>query len=298
MSNTLNSKDFGSKIYNRFPLRYREDDLAYGEPLRRYIEGLSEGGFAHVIDELNGITRLIDPDNVSSEVLPLLFQQHGLSIFKGIPEEYLRYLLPRLGEAWSKKGSLDVIEYITSSLTGIKTSTEVEYENGEDSPLTKVRLEMDYTIGNYFPNSANFEKLLINFLPFYCDILIVYSYMFYEKQTIKMEEDEEMSIPIVNEETLTISQYGRADSTTSALVGKAVVGVAVVGSYEDYSDVCYDTIKQSMYDYVSVSSSDYIEKSVTNSLLSTLNGGLVTNQYGDSDTIINSKTGNIESIFY
>ena len=121
MSNILNSEDFGLKIYNRFPPKYREDDVGQKYALKRYIESASEGGFKHAIDDVNGITNLIDPDKVSSTVLPTLFQQYGLEIFNGIPEEYLRYLLPKLGEAWSKKGSLSVIEFITSSLSGIKT---------------------------------------------------------------------------------------------------------------------------------------------------------------------------------
>ena len=151
MSNILNSEDFGIKIYNRFPPKYREDDVGQNYALKRYLESLSDGGFKYSIDEINGITTLIDPDRVDSKVLPVLFQQYGLEIFNGIPEEYLRYLLPKLGEAWSKKGSLSVVEFITSSLSGVKVSTDIVYK--DNNPIINVKLEMDYNLQiNEFPD--------------------------------------------------------------------------------------------------------------------------------------------------
>ena len=177
MSNILNSEDFGLKIYNRFPPKYREDDAKENFALRNYLQVLSEGGFKYSIDEINGILNLIDPNNVDSKVLPMLFKQQGLEIFNGIPEQYLRYLLPKLGEAWSKKGSLSVLEFITSSLSGVKTSTEVIYEEGKEDPFVAVRLEMDYNIGDYFPEAEHFNRLLKNFVPFYCDVILLYSYL-------------------------------------------------------------------------------------------------------------------------
>ena len=45
MSNILNSEDFGLKIYNRFPPKYREDDVGQKLALKRYLQALSDGGF-------------------------------------------------------------------------------------------------------------------------------------------------------------------------------------------------------------------------------------------------------------
>lgn len=189
MSN-LESKDFGLKIYNRFPPKYREDDVFQNYALKRYIEALSDGGFKYAIDEINGLMDLIDPVKVDSKVLPLLFKQYGLEVFNGIPENYLRYLLPRLGEAWSKKGSLSVIEFITSSLSGIKTVTDVTYDS-KDNPYIGVRLEMDSSIGNYFPEVKQFYRILKNFVPFYCDFGIVYSYMYYDNKSFSIKDYED-----------------------------------------------------------------------------------------------------------
>lgn len=183
MSNILSSDDFGLKIYNRFPPVYREEDAKVNFALKRYLQALSDGGFKYAIDEINGITALIDPNTALSKALPILFKQYGLEIFNGIPEPYLRYLLPKLGEAWSKKGSLSVVEFITSSLSGIKTSTIVEYDE-EENPTVGVRLEMDYNIGDYFPEASQFSRLLRNFVPFYCDLNLIYSYLFFENDTV------------------------------------------------------------------------------------------------------------------
>ena len=140
MSNILKSEDFGLKLYNRFPYKYREDDEKQNYALKRYIESLSDGGFKYAIDEINGIPTIIDPDNVSSKILPILFKQYGLEVFNGVPESYLRYLLPKLGEVWSKKGSLSAVEFITSSISGIKTSTEMSYDKS-GNPNIDIKLE-------------------------------------------------------------------------------------------------------------------------------------------------------------
>ena len=275
MSNILNSEDFGLKIYNRFPPKYREDDVDQNYALRRFIQASSEGGFKHAIEDVNGITYLIDPDRVNSNVLPILFKQYGLEIFNGIPEEYLRYLLPKLGEAWSKKGSLSVIEFITSSLSGIKTSTEVDYDE-QDNPLVKVKFEMDYNIGDYFPNTKQFEKLLVNFLPFYCDLIILYTYMFVEYGVLNLTDKDSIKVSYQIDEEISI---GRSDSDSSkkiAVMGQAVMGQAVFGYYEDNTDIVKDLIKHS-YTEVVVIRDNNIDSEI-NTSYNNLNGNLNINE--------------------
>lgn len=178
MSEKLNPNDFGLKLYNRFPPSYRLDDVDQRYALKRYLEAAAEGGFKYVIEEQNGILDLVNPQTSPLNVIYLLYEQYGLELFHGIPEEFLRAFLPNLGLAWAKKGSLDVVEYIVSSLSGIKTSTEVSYDE-YDNPLVTVRLEMDFSVLNYFPDAKQFERILESFIPFYCDALLVYAY-FYE----------------------------------------------------------------------------------------------------------------------
>lgn len=188
MSNILNSEGFGLQLYNRFPPKYREDDVKEKYALKRYMQSMSDGGYKYVIDDINRLITLIDPSKVDSKYLPILFKQFGLEIFKGIPEDYLRFLLPRLGEAWSKKGSLDVVEFITSSISGIKTSTSVNYDQS-GNPIVSVKLEMDYAIGPSSPNLEQLNRILQNFIPYFCDTYVVKSYAFYVDRSIRVKED-------------------------------------------------------------------------------------------------------------
>src|SRR5574344_1394548 len=100
MSKLLNSENFGEKLFNTLPPSYRSDDVLVNNSLKRYFQALADGGYAKVIEEINGILTLIDPDKVDASLLPILFENYGLEIFNGIPELYLRKLLPMVSELY------------------------------------------------------------------------------------------------------------------------------------------------------------------------------------------------------
>ena len=220
----LSSKEFGLKIYNRFPPKYREDDYFQNLSLKRFLEVLADGGFSYVIEDTNGLLDLHDPEKTSKEGLFALYEQFGLKMFNGIPEEYLRTFLPHLGEAWSSKGSLSVIEYVIGSLSGIKVSTEVTYQddntaifgegvfgkaifNNKDSylhPVVKVRLEMDYNYSDYFPNAEQFKRILENFVPVYVQAVLTYSYFYEDSFSVVGKESDKFSIIDEKEESKTL----------------------------------------------------------------------------------------------
>lgn len=293
MSNVLNSEDFGLKLYNRFPLKYREDDALIGFPLKRFLQALSDGGFKYTIEDINGIVNLIDPDKVDSKVLPVLFKQYGLEIFNGIPEQYLRYLLPKLGESWSKKGSLSVVEFITSSLSGIKTSSEIVYDENGDSSVN-VRLEMDYNIGDYFPEADQFKRLLENFVPFYCDIVILYSYLFYESQVITCKDDYNfLTILDSKEESGSFKLMKELENPElSAVLGEAIIGKSIFGTKKEHYDSFEDHIK-SIYQFEGILKSTV--DTLTNKRYNTLNNRFYTNGVSSYDII--TVGGKTEVIF-
>ena len=258
MSNLLKSEDFGLKLYNRFPYKYREDDEKYNYALKRYIESLADGGFKYSIDEINGITTLIDPENVSSKVLPILFKEYGLDVFNGIPESYLRYLLPKLGEVWSKKGSISAVEFITSSISGIKTSTETQSDE-DGNPIIDIKLEMDYNIGEYFPESEQLRRLISNFVPFNSDLNIIYSYQFFDSSVFSLKEAEILELI--------------KDTRTE----KGIISVA-----EEYYNKT-SVISRPFEDSIGFWNTDL--NSVTNSSYQLLNGSFVTNGLTNYDVI-------------
>lgn len=181
MSNiVLNSEDFGLNIYNRFPECYIQDDAKNNFALKRYIQALTEGGFKYTIDEYNGLLDMVDPKKTPKSILPYLYKQYGFDLFYGIPDTFLRYFLPRLGEAYALKGTLEVIPFIVSSLSGIQTRVEVTL-NPDDTPSLAVDLDvylsMDYNEAGYFPNPDQLRRIVDSFIPFYVDSTIIYAYV-------------------------------------------------------------------------------------------------------------------------
>ena len=289
MSNVLNSEDYGLKIYNRFPPKYREDDVSQHNALKRYLQALNEGGFKYIIENTNKIMDLIDPNAVEASLLGIMFQQYGLSIFNGIPEEYLRYLLPRLGEAWSKKGSLEAIEFITTSVSGVKTTIDIDYDSS-GNPLVTVNFEMDYALGDYFPNNDQFKKLLVNFIPFYCDTNMVYYYLFYEKQILIVKDEELLNIHQNIEESSIFKTRDLNNSENTALLGKAVFGKAILNYTGIDSDEWEDNIKEISMDTGILA---YSIDSNTNTNYNVLNDN--PNNFSGYDVI---KTKNSKNVVY
>lgn len=263
MSNLLKSDNFGQRIYDRFPMKYREDDIDQNYALKRYLQVMGDGGFQFAIEDINGLTTLIDPDTIKAEFLPLLFRHYGLEVFNGIPEEYLRYLLPRLGEIYAMKGSLQAIDYVCTSISGIKTITTVDYdENG--NPTVKVKLEMDVALGDFVPDVEQLNRILEKFVPFYCDLLTIYSYLFYETGDLETAEKDFLHILDVKNEKALIP-YAKGTRYAPTLTDS--IGNHLLNSTFKLNEGVYYDIDP---DYtVDVVSSQYKESGVFNKSKST-----------------------------
>lgn len=244
MSNTLlSSEDFGLKIYERFPTAYREADEHHNLALKRYLQALSDGGFKYSIEEINGLLDLIDPDRVGADVLPFLYSQYGLELFNGIPEKYLRYFLPFLGLAYSKKGSLGVIPFITTSLSGIRTSTDIVLDT-YGNPEMDVTLEMDYQVaGNdFFPKSEQFKRILENFLPFYVNCNIIYSYILYDDASLSGVEDSFSDrLSVSNEEQDSIVNTEYIEDKIIEVVPNDTIGLLSIKNNNQYCWILNNT---------------------------------------------------------
>ena len=178
----LDSDSFGEKIYERFPSRYKEDDVEQNYSLKRFIFTASDGGFKHIIEDANGILNLIDPNTAPIEVVKAMYEQFGVSVFNGIPEEFLRGFLPNLGEALDYRGTLTVIDYIASSVTGVKVDTVVEVNDDDNSVDLKIILDISGSKLKYFPDYTQFIGIMENFIPFYCALYVIYNYNYTDKQ--------------------------------------------------------------------------------------------------------------------
>ena len=182
MSKTLNSENFGEKLYNSLPEIYRTDDASVGFTLKKYLQALSDGGFSKVIEETNNLLAIVDSEKVDFELLPLLFKSYGLEIFNGVQEIYLRKLLPTISKLFSLKGSITSVEYITSLISGVKSTVEISDHFNTDHSVS-VTLDMDYNTAHSetLIDKEHLQRIIKEFIPFYCTVVIIYSYFFVEE---------------------------------------------------------------------------------------------------------------------
>lgn len=189
MSKVMDSKTFSGKLYNTLPVMYHNADSMVDYALKRYLQVLSDGGYSFVVDELNGILNLNDPERTPSEVLGVLFEQYGLPLFNGIPEVYLRKLLPILGDLYARKGATTVIEYLTSIISDVKTDIVISPDFLNDYHID-LRLEMDYgqTGARDLPDREQLLRIIKEFLPFFIEVTIIFVYLFYETAKLQARE--------------------------------------------------------------------------------------------------------------
>lgn len=295
MSKTLNGSTFGEKMYNTLPQKYRNDDSMVEYALKRYLQALSDGGFSKVIEESNGILDLNDPSKTPSEVLSILFEQYGLKIFKGVPELYLRKLLPILGDLYARKGAITVIEYLTSIISDVKTDVIVSPNFSEDYHID-LRLEMDYDRQGErdMPDKDQLYRILKEFLPFFIETTVIFVYLFYE--TAKLQAKDELVVfhtkDVRNEDARVIRQKGEGlfpiIGNTDLLLNKSIY---LNETYyydvdvDHFTDVVTHIIKES--GRLSRVKSSYYRETLNNPV-KLLNNDVVLNEYMDTDELVST----------
>lgn len=187
MSELLDGSTFGDKVYNKFPAVYRNEDVENDLFLKRYIDALGEGGFSLVIEDANGITKLISPSETEDKFLPTLYESYGISVFNGLPVKFLRSLFPYLSSLFSRKGSKSVISYLSSIILGARVKVE-EDVNFKENYLLHLFVDVDSRIENDFPDVGQLKRVLGFFLPFFCKVII--SYTLYDTDVIEVSFSE------------------------------------------------------------------------------------------------------------
>lgn len=189
MSTLLDSSKFGTRLYDTLPHIYHTEDSMVDYALKRYLQALSDGGYSYVIKELNGILDLNDPSKTPADILSIIFEQYGLKIFNGIPETYLRKLLPILRDLYARKGATTVIEYLTAIISDVKAEVTVSPDFKNDFHIDLI-LEMDYDQqgARDIPDREQLLRIIKEFLPFFIEVTIIFVYLFYEFAKINAKE--------------------------------------------------------------------------------------------------------------
>lgn len=213
MSNILNPDTFGDKLYNRLPALYRTEDLNNNLALKRYLESLSEGGFSKLIDEMNGLLNIVDPEKTPHKILKYLFGQYGITMFQDVDEKLLRKLLQIISNVLSRKGSKSTIYYIASILTGCECVINYTIEDG--IYLLKISFEVEDESQLLSESDKNFlEFILKDYIPFYWDIIFD-SYIGYNNEigSIRIDTEYFTSIHDIKDEESTQFIFRENDDT-------------------------------------------------------------------------------------
>lgn len=171
--NILDSESFGEKIYNKFPLKYREDDLSQNLALKRYIKSLGEG-FKVTIDDINGLLNFCDSDLIPDNVLPTVLRHYGLDIdvLEDIPPKYLRGLLKNIGAILLSRGTHNSVSYVVNSMFSAIDLTNVTLNgvSGTDYTLTISTDNVNTSVIDTPQVSKGVKEIIKKFTPFFQNI--------------------------------------------------------------------------------------------------------------------------------
>lgn len=296
MSKLLDSKTFGEKVlYNALPQMYHNADSMVDYALKRYLQVLSDGGFSFVVEEANGILNLNDPERTPSEVLSVLFEQYGLPLFNGIPEIYLRKLLPILGDLYARKGATTVIEYLTSIISDVKTDVVLSPDFLNDYHID-LKLEMDYdqTGARDLPDREQLLRIIKEFLPFFVETTIVFVYMFYETAKIQGKDYFEDYMTEVRNEDRHILSGNKEGLFPSIGNSDVLLNKNLYLNESYYYDIDVDWFKDRIIYSMLESGSLAITKSnqylgtILNNPYRLLNDNLILNDYMEVDELVST----------
>lgn len=190
----LSPENFREKLYNRLPKIYRAEDEHNNLALKRYLNALSDGGFAKTIEELNGLLNIVDPEKTPSNVLPFLFHQYGVTPLQGVDEQLLRKMLQIISTILERKGSKSTIQFIASLITGCRTVISSSIKN--NSYMLKISFEVENQESAIDePTKAFLESILRDYVPFYWDMTFE-SYVGYNNEVGSLSVTTEYSTNI------------------------------------------------------------------------------------------------------
>lgn len=294
MSKLLAGEQFNEKLYNTLPPVYHNADSMVDFALKRYLNVLSDGGFSKVIEEVNGILDLNDPEKTPKEVLSVVFSQYGLEIFNGLPELYLRKLLPILGDLYARKGATTVIEYLTSIISDVKSEVIISPDFLEDYHID-IKLEMDYDQqgARDIPDREQLLRIVKEFLPFFINVTIIFSYLFYELARLKTKDEEVLFhiTDVRNDEARIVRQKGDG---FFPVINNFELGLnnSIVLNETYYYDVDVDYFVDKIVNHFLVQGTFDSRKShqhlrpTLNNPFRKLNDDLYLNEYMDTDELV------------
>lgn len=196
-------------LYNRLPHVYRTLDSNRGEPLKRFLEILVEGGFKPLEDKIERFTDLFNPDKCPVEYLPLLSSLLGFEFPYDMPEEVQRRIIKVISKIYRIKGTATAIEYMINEITNFPTKVV-----NEDT-INKT-FELDITTpgdgGNFEEVRQKIEYLTNIYKPVGSIVSFVYNLIYSDTLTIEQKSQWLEEIHDIIKETV-------EEDATSIIIG-------------------------------------------------------------------------------
>lgn len=179
--------DFGTYLYNRLPEYHRIVDKDNGNALEKFIEIMNEGAFIHNNKYIVDLVNLSQVNNCPDEYLEHIGFSLGADWITDIQQEYRRKLLSLLVKLYKKKGSTDVIKYISSEVSGVNVTVHEDFlppdfiEEGDE-------LRRKLTVYLHAPEDSNVNEdsaknirlISSHFIPVHTKLVILVTYFMEE----------------------------------------------------------------------------------------------------------------------
>lgn len=173
----LTSADLLNYAYYRcLPEIYRDEDLALGLPLYRYLQSIILGGYDLAIQDIENLLTLVDPENCPEEFFPYLYESFGLEYYPDVAVDYHRKLLMNYGELKRRRGTYSCIKFLVRVLTSL--DVKLRYFRGEYQEVygrylvVSLQAKTIEDILNLDNDSAIIQKFLGLFIPYYITVIV------------------------------------------------------------------------------------------------------------------------------
>ena len=112
--------------YNKLPEVYRDLDSKQKPkyPLYRFLKSAIIDGGGIIVQDIENLSSLIDPETCPEDLLPYLLKCFGLPYFEDIPIIYQRKLVSSIGELIKRRGTYSCVRYLARVLTNMEVKIE------------------------------------------------------------------------------------------------------------------------------------------------------------------------------
>lgn len=151
------------------PAIYRKEDAKIRpnkEPLKRFLQVLSEGGFEPFLESVDALKNLTDIDSIDPRLLHLVVRTLGLDFPYNMTENERRKYLKIIPAIYKSKGTEDSFNFLAREIFSTRTNittipeTYVEGMTPEEWRRIYIRIEVDGTLPDLQRKEENFRKFV------------------------------------------------------------------------------------------------------------------------------------------